>query len=120
MAYCAPKSGSLGITMEAIAVAGGVRAESRSFYVWMAAGFLAVAFGGFIPIYWAKVTAGTFHSEHIIHIHVALLFTWKCFFFAQAMLIARGRNLYHRTWGLAGISLFTAMMCSILVCQEPV
>ena len=46
--------------MEAIATASGVRAESRNFYVWMAAAFLAVAFGGFIPTYWAKMAAGTF------------------------------------------------------------
>ena len=31
-----------------------------------------------------------------------------------------GRTLKHRAWGLAGISLFTAMMCSILLGQEAV
>ena len=35
----------------------------------MAGGFLLVAFGGFIPTYWAKVATGTFHAEPIIHIH---------------------------------------------------
>ena len=106
--------------MEAIATASGVRAESRNFYMWMAGGFLAVAFGGFIPTYWAKVAAGTFHGEPIIHIHGALLFTWTCFYFVQTLLVARGRTLDHRAWGLAGIALFTAMMCSILVGQEVV
>ena len=106
--------------MEAIATASGVRAESRNFYVWMAGWFLAVAFGGFIPTYWAKVAAGTFHAEPIIHIHGALLFSWTCFYFVQTLLVAKGRTLDHRAWGLAGISLFTAMMCSILVGQETV
>ena len=106
--------------MEAIATASGVRAESRNFYVWMAGGFLAVAFGGFIPTYWAKVVAGSFHAEPIIHIHGALLFSWTCFYFVQTLLVAKGRTLDHRAWGLAGISLFTAMMCSILVGQEAV
>jgi len=106
--------------MEAIATTSGERAESRSFYVWMAGGFLAVAFGGFIPTYWARVAAGTFHAEPIIHIHGALLFTWTCFYFVQTLLVARGRTLDHRAWGLAGISLFTAMMCSILLGQEAV
>lgn len=101
--------------MEAIATASGIRAASRNFYVWMAGGFLAVAFGGFIPTYWAKVASGSFHAEPIIHIHGALLFTWTCFYFVQTWLVAKGRTLDHRTWGLAGISLFTAMMCSILV-----
>jgi hypothetical protein len=106
--------------MEAIVSASGVRAASRHFYVWMAAGFLAVAFGGFIPTYWAKVAAGTFHGEPIIHIHGALLFSWTGFYFLQTLLVAKGRTLDHRAWGLAGISLFTAMMCSILVGEEAV
>src|SRR5450432_2731091 len=106
--------------MEAVATASGVRAASRNFYVWMAGGFLAVAFGGFIPTYWAKVAAGTFHAEPIFHIHGALLFSWTCFYFVQTLLVARGRTLDHRAWGLAGISLFTMMMCSILVLQETV
>ena len=106
--------------MEAIATASGMRAESRNFYVWMAGGFLLVAFGGFVPTYWAKVAAGTFRGEPIIHLHGALLFTWTCFYFVQTLLVAKGRTLDHRAWGLAGISLFTAMMCSILVGQEVV
>ena len=106
--------------MEAIATASGLRAESRNFYVWMAGGFLAVAFGGFIPTYWAKVATGAFHAEPIIHIHGALLFTWICFYFVQTLLVAKGRTLDHRAWGLAGIALFTAMMCSILVGEEAV
>jgi hypothetical protein len=106
--------------MEAIATASGVRAESRNFYVWMAGGFLLVAFGGFIPTYWARVAVGTFHGEPIIHIHGALLFSWTCFYFVQTLLVAKGRTLDHRAWGLAGIALFTAMMCSILVGQEVV
>lgn len=106
--------------MEAIATASAARSERRNFYVWMAGGFLLVAFGGFVPTYWAKVATGSFHAEPIIHIHGALLFSWTCFYFVQTALIAAGRTLKHRAWGLAGISLFTAMMCSILVGQEAV
>jgi hypothetical protein len=106
--------------MEAVATASGVRAESRNFYVWMAVGFLAVAFGGFIPTYWAKVATGTFKAEPIVHIHGALLFSWTCFYFVQTWLVARGRTLDHRNWGLAGISLFTALMFSILVTEATV
>jgi hypothetical protein len=106
--------------MEAIATASGVRTQSRNFYVWMAGGFLAVAFGGFIPTYWAKVATGSFHAEPIVHIHGALLFSWTCFYFLQTWLVARGRTLDHRSWGLAGISLFTALMFSILVTEATV
>jgi hypothetical protein len=31
------------------------------------AGGLLIAFGGFVPTYWAKVATGTFHAEPIIH-----------------------------------------------------
>ncbi|MEO7205811.1 MAG: hypothetical protein ABI356_15685 [Steroidobacteraceae bacterium] len=106
--------------MEAIATASTIRSESRNFYVWMAGGFLLVAFGGFVPTYWAKVATGTFHAAPIIHIHGALLFSWTCFYFLQTALVASGRTLQHRAWGLAGISLFTAMMCSILVGEATV
>jgi hypothetical protein len=106
--------------MEAIASASGVRAASRNFYVWMAGAFLIVAFGGFTPTYWAKVATGTFRGEPIFHIHGALLFSWVCFYFVQTLLIAKGRTLDHRAWGLAGIALFTALMCSILVATETV
>jgi hypothetical protein len=106
--------------MEATLTAPGVQSASRNFYVWMAGGFLVIAFGGFVPTYWAKVAAGSFHAEPIIHIHGALLFTWTCFYFVQTALVAAGRTLQHRAWGLAGISLFTAMMGSILIGQEAV
>jgi hypothetical protein len=106
--------------MEATLTAPGVQSARRNFYVWMAGGFLVIAFGGFVPTYWAKVAAGSFHAEPIIHIHGALLFTWTCFYFVQTALVAAGRTLQHRAWGLAGISLFTAMMGSILIGQEAV
>src|SRR5258708_27823187 len=106
--------------MEAIATASALRSESRNFYVLMAGGFLLVAFGGFVPTYWARVATGTFHAEPIIHIHGALLFTWTCFYFVQTALVASGRLLKHRAWGLAGIALFPPMMWSLLVGQKAV
>src|SRR5436190_7654361 len=77
----------------------------RYFYVWMAAAFVIVAFGGFSPTYWAPVAAGTFKAPPIIHIHGMLMFTWVCFYFLQTALVATGRTLNHRNWGLAGIAL---------------
>jgi hypothetical protein len=98
----------------------GVRAEGRYFYVWMAAAFVLVAFGGFIPTYWAPVAAGTFAKSSIIHIHGMLMFTWVSFYFVQTALVAGGRTIDHRNWGLAGISLFTAILCMILVSEAVV
>lgn len=91
--------------------------EGRYFYVWMGLGYLVVAFGGFIPTYWAKIATGTFHAPTILHVHGMLLFSWVCFYFLQTALVATGRTMDHRNWGLVGISLFTFVICSVLVAQ---
>jgi hypothetical protein len=83
----------------------------------MAGAFVLVAFSGFTPTYWAKLATGTFHAAPIYHIHGILLFGWTCFFFVQTALVANGRTLDHRAWGLAGIALFSILMCSILVTE---
>jgi hypothetical protein len=97
--------------------AAGIRTESRYFYLWMAVGFLVVAFGGFTPTYWSKVATGTFHGPAIIHVHGFLLFGWVCFYLFQTALVATGRTLDHRNWGLAGIALFSFVLCSVLAGQ---
>ncbi|MEJ1966803.1 MAG: hypothetical protein WDO56_36785 [Gammaproteobacteria bacterium] len=104
--------------MEA-ALAGGaaLRTQTSRFHVWMAAVFILVAFGGFTPSYWSPVAQGTFHQPPIIHLHGILLFGWTLFYFAQTSLVASGRIASHRAWGLAGISLFTAVICSIIAAK---
>lgn len=91
------------------------RSRPQRFYLWMAVVFVLIAFSGFTPTYWAPVASGTFHAPPIVHIHGALLFSWTLFYLLQAMLVASGRTLSHRSWGLFGISLFSVMVCSILV-----
>src|SRR5689334_14639266 len=96
------------------------RSTGRQFYLWMAGVFVLIAFGGFTPTYWAPVASGTFHGPPILHIHGVLLFSWTLFYFMQTAWIASGRTPTHRAWGLAGIALFSVMMCSILVAQTTV
>jgi hypothetical protein len=91
------------------------RTASRRFHLWMAGVFVLIAFGGFVPTYWARVAGGTFNAAPIVHIHGALLFAWCLLYFAQTAWIASGRVPTHRAWGTAGIALFSAMLCSILV-----
>lgn len=105
-----------GAGMTAITMDGRVRSEeARWFYVGMAAIYVLIAFGGFIPTYWARVARGSFDGGPILHWHGALFFTWTLFFFAQTLLIATGRVVNHRNWGMLGISLATAMAISVLV-----
>src|SRR5258708_794921 len=103
-----------------VASAEGLRPDGRYFYVWMAGAFVFVAFGGFIPTFWAKVAAGTFHAPPVVYIHGTLLFSWTCFYFIQTALVAARRTMDHRAWGLAGVALFSVMMCTILITEMAV
>jgi len=91
------------------------RSDTRWFYVAMAAAFAFVAFGGFVPTYWAKLASGSFGGAPILHIHAALFFGWTLFFLAQTGWVATGHVVRHRDWGLAGISLATAMAISVVL-----
>lgn len=93
---------------------GQVHARPR-FYGGMAAIFVLIAFGGFIPTYWAKLVGGSFDAPPIIHIHGALFFIWTLYYFTQTALVSAGRTLDHRRWGLAGISLATAMSIAVVL-----
>lgn len=97
-----------------------VRSEGRYFYLWMAGICVFVAFGGFIPTFWAKLAAGTFNAPPMVYVHGAVLFTWTIFYFVQTALVAYGRTMDHRAWGLFGIALFSVMMCVILATQMAV
>ena len=91
------------------------QAAFRRFYVGMAGLCLLIAFGGFVPTYWAKLADGTFSGAPILHIHGGFFFLWTLFFFVQTTLVASGRVLRHRDWGLAGISLATAMVFTVVL-----
>jgi hypothetical protein len=104
-----------GVAVEATLTAGpAIRADSRRFHLWMAGVFVLIAFAGFTPTYWAKLAGGTFHAPPIVHVHGFLLFTWTLFYFTQTAWIASGQTATHRAWGLAGISLFSVLLCSII------
>ncbi len=87
-----------------------VREKVRLFYVWMAAACAVVAFGGFAPTYWLQLPAGTFVGSPLVHIHGALFSSWTLLLLSQTLLVANGRLRNHPAWGLAGISLATAMV----------
>ena len=91
-----------------------LRAPTHRFYLVMACAFVAVAVAGFTPSYWSKVAAGTFQGAPIFHVHGSLLFGWTCLYLAQTALVASGRALKHRAWGMAGIAWFSVMVCSTI------
>lgn len=81
----------------------------------MAIVFVLIAFGGFIPTYWAPLTSGQLHAPPAMHLHGALLFAWTLFYLVQTSWVAADRTASHRAWGMAGISLFTLLVCSIVL-----
>jgi hypothetical protein len=89
--------------------------EARWFYVGMAATCVLIAFGGFVPTYWAKLAQGSFGGGPLLHWHGTLFFSWTVFFLVQTLFVATGRVVNHRNWGLLGISLATAMAISVVI-----
>jgi hypothetical protein len=81
-----------------------------SFYITMAAIFAFIAFSGFFLTFWLPVTRGTFSGPPMLYLHGLLFSLWTLFFLSQAILVANGGLRHHKAWGLAGISLATAMV----------
>jgi hypothetical protein len=88
------------------------REVARGFYVWMAAACALIAFVGFAPTFWLQLAPGTFVGSPLLIAHGVLFTAWPLFLLLQTSLVANGRVTLHRTWGLAGVSLATAMMCT--------
>ncbi len=86
------------------------RDTSRQFYVWMSGTCLSIAVLGFVPTYFVPIAQGTFAAEPVVHVHGMILFAWVTMLFTQSLLVARGHVLAHRSWGMLGISIATAMV----------
>jgi hypothetical protein len=87
------------------------RAGRRSrFYLGLSLACAVIAILGFAPSYWLQLPRGTFTGPPLLHIHGLLCTLWILFLVSQASLMARGRTRSHRDWGLAGISLATAVV----------
>jgi hypothetical protein len=86
-----------------------VASPARYFYFHMAMACAAVAFLGFAPTYWLPLAHRTLHASPVIHFHGLLFFTWTLYFVLQTWLAASGRVANHRSLGIVGVSIATAM-----------
>jgi hypothetical protein len=75
----------------------------------MALACAATAFLGFLPTYFTPLASRSLAVSPAIHIHAMVFFTWSVFFAFQAWLASSGRIARHRSTGLIGVSLATAM-----------
>ncbi len=91
-----------------------VIATSRAqyFYFYMALSCMAVAFLGFAPTYWLPMASGKLPPMPAVHFHGLLFFAWTLYFVFQSWLAASGQVMRHRTTGMIGVSLATAMTIS--------
>jgi hypothetical protein len=83
--------------------------HARYFYFYMALACVAVAFLGFAPTYWLPMASGKMPPMPVVHFHGLLFFAWTLFFAFQTWLAASGQITRHRTIGMIGVSLATAM-----------
>jgi hypothetical protein len=85
------------------------QSPTQYFYFYMALSCMAVAFLGFAPTYWMPLASGSFPVMPVIHFHGLLFFAWSLYFVFQSWLAASGQIARHRTIGMIGVSLATAM-----------
>lgn len=86
--------------------------HAQYFYFYMALSCIAVAFLGFAPTYFMPMAAGKLPPMPVVHFHGLLFFAWTLYFAFQSWLAASGQIRRHRTIGLIGVSLATAMVIS--------
>jgi hypothetical protein len=79
----------------------------RRFFFYMALVCVGIAFAGFVSRYFAPMAAGSFNAPALVHIHGLAMWAWTLVFAWQTWLAANGRLRWHRTYGMAGIALFT-------------
>lgn len=80
------------------------------FYLAMAGIFAVIAFGGFARTYLLPVVMNRFEGPALVHLHGVLLFGWMVLLAWQSGLVGYRRIEAHRAWGMAGISLATAVV----------
>jgi hypothetical protein len=83
---------------------------TRTFYIWMSAACLILGLLGFSMTYWIPLVTGGFRAGPIVYIHAAAYYGWLVLLLTQSILVSRGEMRNHRVWGVAGVSLATAMV----------
>jgi hypothetical protein len=69
----------------------------------------AVGVVGFTPTYWYPLLTGTIAVPPILHLHALVFYGWLALFIVQSHFAATRRMTRHREFGVAAVSLVTAM-----------
>ena len=85
-------------------------ATGDRFYVRMATACLVVAVVGFAPTYWVPLLRGTLEIHPLAHLHATVFYGWLLLLIKQSSLASAGRLARHRSLGMLGVALATAML----------
>jgi hypothetical protein len=83
--------------------------KDRLFYAGMAIAMAATVFVGFAPTFFLKVFSNAPPLSPLLHLHGLAFASWYAIFFAQTVLIAKGKPHLHRRLGLAALCLAVLM-----------
>ena len=82
-----------------------------SFFLWMVLLMAFFVFAGFGMTYWYPLAAGTFPAAPpVVHLHGLTYFSWMVLLIAQASLVNVRNIALHRSLGMFGIALATAVI----------
>ena len=83
--------------------------RDRLFFSRMAYACAAVGVLGFAPTYWVPLLTGNLTVAPVLHLHAMVFYGWLALFVVQSRLVASRQVSRHRSVGLAGVALATAM-----------
>jgi len=88
----------------------GVGIRKSGFYFWIAVAMLGVAMAGFAPTFWIPLAQGIPDRFPLYAVHGMVCYAWIALVIYQSWLARSGRVARHRSIGLIGISLATALV----------
>jgi hypothetical protein len=95
---------------ELTADSGAGQAVRTSFFFWMTVAMAAVVYGGFGLSYFLPMAQGNPLPLHpLVHIHGFFYFAWMVLLVVQAYLVNHKNMALHRSLGMLGISIGTAL-----------
>ena len=92
------------VGVRAVATAG-----DRLFFSRMAYACAAVGVLGFVPTFWIPLLTGRLTLPPILYVHATVFYSWLALFVVQSRLVATRQLSRHRTLGVAGVAIATAM-----------
>lgn len=97
--------------MEVTLDAAATQPARNAFFLWMTVALAGVVFAGFGLSYLQPMAAGTLgHLAPVVHVHGVCYFAWMILLVAQSLLINRRQVGLHRSLGLLGIAIASAVV----------